>query len=64
LLQLPSSLFKDEQHAKSIFILQKKGEGISAPKQAMLANLPKFSDKNGMQSIMKQLDSWFLENKK
>ncbi|WP_191566983.1 class I SAM-dependent methyltransferase [Metabacillus idriensis] len=64
LLQLPSSLFKDKQHAKSIFILQKKGEGISAPKQAMLANLPKFSDKSGMQSIMKQLDSWFLENKK
>ncbi|MCM3596530.1 class I SAM-dependent methyltransferase [Metabacillus idriensis] len=63
LLQLPESLFKDKQHAKSIFILQKKGEGVSAPKQAMLAELPKFSDKAGMQSIMKQLDSWFAENK-
>ncbi|MGG4488719.1 class I SAM-dependent methyltransferase [Metabacillus idriensis] len=64
LLQLPESLFKDKQHAKSIFILQKKGEGAAAPKQAMLAELPKFSDKAGMQSIMKQLDSWFTENKK
>ncbi|MDR0138061.1 class I SAM-dependent methyltransferase [Metabacillus idriensis] len=64
LLQLPESLFKDKQHAKSIFILQKKGEGVAAPKQAMLAELPKFSDKAGMQSIMKQLDSWFAENKK
>jgi site-specific DNA-methyltransferase (adenine-specific) len=64
LLQLPESLFKDKQHAKSIFILQKKGEGVTAPKHAMLAELPKFSDKAGMQSIMKQLDSWFTENKK
>jgi site-specific DNA-methyltransferase (adenine-specific) len=64
LLQLPESLFKDKQHAKSIFILQKKGEGVTAPKHVMLAELPKFSDKTGMQSIMKQLDSWFTENKK
>ncbi|MGX1192586.1 class I SAM-dependent methyltransferase [Metabacillus sp. SLBN-84] len=63
LLKLPQTLFKDKQHEKSLFILQKKGEGVSAPKHAMLAELPSFSDKAGMQSIMKQLDGWFKENK-
>ncbi|GAE47513.1 adenine-specific methyltransferase [Mesobacillus boroniphilus JCM 21738] len=43
-LQLPASLFKSKQAAKSILILQKKGEEVIAPKQAILAELPKLSD--------------------
>ncbi|MTH52842.1 N-6 DNA methylase [Bacillus mangrovi] len=63
LLQLPLSMFQGEQHAKSIFILQKKGEGAEAPKQAMLADLPKFSNFEGMQSMMKQINQWFEQNR-
>ncbi|AZB44928.1 class I SAM-dependent methyltransferase [Bacillus sp. FJAT-42376] len=63
LLQLPLSMFQGEQHAKSIFILQKKGEGASAPKQAMLADLPKFSNFEGMQAMMKQINEWFDTNR-
>lgn len=63
LMQLPLSMFKSEQHAKSIFILQKKGEGAVMPKQALLAELPKFSSRPAMQSIMQQLDEWFTINK-
>lgn len=62
-IQLPLSLFKDEKHGKSILILQKKGENSIPPKQAMLAELPKFSNKEAMSSIMKQIDQWFRENK-
>lgn len=62
-IQLPSNLFKEEQHAKSILVLQKKGSEVSAPKHAMLVNLPKFSNKEAMQSIMKQIEEWFQVNK-
>jgi site-specific DNA-methyltransferase (adenine-specific) len=62
-IQLPLSLFKDEKHGKSILILQKKGENTTPPKQAILAELPKFSNKEAMNSIMKQIDQWFRENK-
>ncbi|MBD1380122.1 class I SAM-dependent methyltransferase [Metabacillus arenae] len=63
LFQLPVSLFKGEQHAKSIFILQKKSENISPPKQALLVNLPKFSNKQAMQSVIAQIDEWIIQNK-
>ncbi|PMC37037.1 SAM-dependent methyltransferase [Bacillus sp. UMB0899] len=62
-IKLPLSLFKDERHGKSILILQKKGPEAKAPKQAMLAELPKFSNVDAMNSIMKQIDQWFKENK-
>lgn len=62
-IKLPLSLFKDERHGKSILILQKKGPEAKAPKQAMLAELPKFSNIDAMNSIMKQIDQWFKENK-
>ncbi len=62
-IKLPLSLFKDERHGKSILVLQKKGPEAIAPKQAMLAELPKFSNVDAMNSMMKQMDQWFKENK-
>ncbi|MFD1019041.1 class I SAM-dependent methyltransferase [Thalassobacillus hwangdonensis] len=59
MLQLPESLFKDEKHAKSILILQKKGQGSKAPKEALLAKLPSFKNPNAMGDILTQLNSWF-----
>ncbi len=40
LLQLPLTMFKTKQAAKSIFILQKKGSGVAVPKQALLVKSP------------------------
>ncbi|MFC3883235.1 class I SAM-dependent methyltransferase [Bacillus songklensis] len=59
LIQLPLSLFKNENSAKSIFILQKKGEGVVPPKQALLVELPKFTNKEAMNQIMTEIDKWF-----
>ncbi|MFG6493858.1 class I SAM-dependent methyltransferase [Fictibacillus sp. UD] len=59
LLQLPESLFKSAVHAKSILLLQKNGEGAIKPKQAMLAQLPSFSNKNGLGNVMEQMNDWF-----
>lgn len=63
MIQLPLSLFKNEKAAKSIFIIQKKGPEVKAPKQALLANLPKFSNQTAMAGIVQQIDDWFKTEK-
>lgn len=63
LIQLPLSLFNNEKAAKSIFIIQKKGPEVKAPKKALLANLPKFSNQNAMAGIIQQIDEWFIQEK-
>lgn len=63
LLQLPVSMFKNEKNAKSIFVLQKKGPSVTMPKQALLVELPKFSNMKAMEDIMDQLDTWFATHK-
>lgn len=63
LLQLPLSMFKNEKAAKSIFILQKKGAHAKAPKQALLAQLPSFSNKQAMQAMVLKFEQWLKENR-
>lgn len=63
LLQLPLSLFKNEKAAKSIFILQKKGEDVKPPKQVLLANLPSLSKTNEVEKILQKITTWYKENK-
>lgn len=61
LLQLPKSMFKDEKHGKSIFIIRKKGDGIKGPTQALLAELPSFSNKQGLSEMISSINNWFDE---
>ncbi|OIK16905.1 hypothetical protein BIV60_01885 [Bacillus sp. MUM 116] len=63
LLQLPISMFKNKNTAKSILVLQKKGEGVQPPKQALLVNLPTLSNAAEMDKILLKMDKWFIENK-
>ncbi|KMK91465.1 N-6 DNA methylase [Rossellomorea marisflavi] len=63
-LQLPLSLFKNKQSAKSILILQKKGEGVEAPKEILLAQLPSLSNQRALQDILGKIDGWLTENKR
>ncbi|MHB0799630.1 class I SAM-dependent methyltransferase [Bacillus thuringiensis] len=63
LLQLPVSMFKNEKNAKSIFVLQKKGANVTMPKQALLVELPKFSNMKAVENIMDQLNTWFATHK-
>jgi len=60
-LQLPLSIFKNKNAAKSILIVQKKGEGIRAPKEALLVQLPSLSSAAEMKKILAQIDNWFRE---
>ncbi|WP_445489470.1 class I SAM-dependent methyltransferase [Niallia sp. 03133] len=63
ILQLPLSLFKNKQAAKSILVLQKKGETIKAPKQVLLAKVPNLSNIASMEKTLSQIDVWIKENK-
>lgn len=64
ILQLPETLFKNKQSAKSILILQKKGNNIVAPKQVLLAKVPSFSNMRAMEKVLSELDIWIQTNKK
>ncbi len=63
IIQLPLSLFKDEQAAKSLMILQKKMPGLKAPKEVLLASLPKLSNKDALNKMLAGMEKWFKENK-
>jgi len=58
LLKLPTSLFKSEQSAKSILILQKQHEDVKPPKQVLLAEMPKLSNAQAVQSMMTKIQQW------
>lgn len=63
LLHLPLNLFKNEQAAKSIFILQKKGEAVKPPKESLLVNLPSLSKADDVDRVLTKVSNWIKENK-
>lgn len=63
ILQLPLTLFKNKQAAKSILVVQKKGEGVEAPKQVLLANVPSLSNRTKMEKILADIEKWAKDNK-
>jgi site-specific DNA-methyltransferase (adenine-specific) len=62
-LQLPLSMFKNKNAAKSIFILQKKGEDVKPPKHALLADLPALTNAAAVDNIFRKIEDWINENK-
>ncbi|GAK02913.1 LOW QUALITY PROTEIN: adenine-specific methyltransferase [Geomicrobium sp. JCM 19037] len=61
MLQLPASMFKAEKHQKSIWMIQKKGPGVTAPSQALLAELPSFQRADALSDMMTRINDWFLK---
>jgi site-specific DNA-methyltransferase (adenine-specific) len=59
LIQLPESMFKNKNAAKSILILQKKGENVQPPKQALLVKLPSLSSAAITEKMLGKMDEWF-----
>lgn len=62
LMRLPESAFKNKEQVKSIFILQKKKEGMKLLKQPLLVQLPSLGDALKMENVLGQIDEWFMEN--
>ncbi|MGG0719788.1 class I SAM-dependent methyltransferase [Robertmurraya massiliosenegalensis] len=63
ILQLPLTMFRHENAAKSVLILQKKGEEVKAPKQVLLVNLPSLSNGHQVEKTLQKIDQWIKENK-
>lgn len=63
-IQLPLSVFKNKNAAKSILILQKKSKDVKAPEQVLLADLPSLTNKKAMEGMIAKIESWFLEKKR
>lgn len=62
-MELPDTLFKNSAHAKGILVLQKKKEGLKAPKEVLLARVPNMSNPTTMSKFFSQVSNWFKENK-
>ncbi|TWT26382.1 class I SAM-dependent methyltransferase [Planomicrobium sp. CPCC 101110] len=62
-MELPDTLFKNSAHAKGILILQKKKDGVKAPKEVLLARVPSMSKPESMAKFFSQVSGWFKENK-
>ncbi|MFC4022523.1 class I SAM-dependent methyltransferase [Oceanobacillus longus] len=58
-IRLPETAFKSEKNAKSILILQKKGQHTSTPKQPLLVQMPSFKNSNAMADILGKMNAWF-----
>ncbi|MDY4021760.1 class I SAM-dependent methyltransferase [Staphylococcus borealis] len=61
-LNLPKTLFKNENARKSILILQKKKVNETKPVEVLLANIPDFKNPNQFQGFISELNSWMAEN--
>ncbi|WP_214858150.1 class I SAM-dependent methyltransferase [Exiguobacterium sp. s191] len=58
ILQLPLTMFKQEQAAKSYLVVRNHLAGMKMPKQALLAELPSFTDTRAFGGMVKQIDEW------
>lgn len=61
-LNLPKTLFKNENARKSILILQKKKSNETKPVEVLLANIPGFKNPNQFQGFIGELNTWMKDN--
>ncbi|OFQ10424.1 adenine methyltransferase [Staphylococcus sp. HMSC072E01] len=61
-LNLPKTLFKNENARKSILILQKKKANETKPVEVLLANIPDFKNPNQFHGFINKLNEWMDAN--
>ncbi len=59
MINLPANISKN--YLKSIVIFQKSGDRIIKPKQFLLVELPDFTAKDEMNTVINQMNNWFKE---
>jgi site-specific DNA-methyltransferase (adenine-specific) len=59
LVHLPESMFTTG--SKSILLLKKSGEGSKKPTRALMADIPSFDDKAGLEASIHKINQWFKE---
>lgn len=63
LLQLPTTLFKQDELGKSIFIVQKNGEQVQPVGEVLVAQLPNFNDPHQFNKMLTRIENWIKLNK-
>ncbi|MGE7918576.1 class I SAM-dependent methyltransferase [Viridibacillus sp. NPDC093762] len=62
-IQLPSSLFSNKAHSKSLFILQKKSADGKPVKEVLLAKVPSMTNKQALEMFFTKVQIWKKEQK-
>lgn len=57
-IQLPDGMFSSKAHEKCIVILQKKSEQLIAPKEVLLAKLPRLSNRQALALFFEKVQLW------
>ena len=63
LLQLPTTLFKQDELGKSLFIVQKNGEQVKPVNEVLIAQLPNFNDPHQFNKMLTRIENWIKLNK-
>lgn len=63
LLQLPTTLFKQDELGKSLFIIQKNGEQVKPVGEVLVAQLPNFNDPHQFNKMLTRIENWIKLNK-
>ncbi|MCD8508680.1 MAG: class I SAM-dependent methyltransferase [Bacillus sp. (in: Bacteria)] len=61
LMELPKTLFKTSSMRKSILIVRKKKEEMQNPRQALMVELPSFSNETALRDMTQKISNWFDE---
>lgn len=61
IIQLPSTLFQNKTHEKSILILQKPFLEEKSSPDVLLAQVPDMKDKQAMARFLQEIDTWAAE---
>lgn len=63
LFQLPPILFKDQQLAKSILVVERRTDEKVFDKEVLLAPVPDMTDEGAMRRFFQRVNRWFEEKK-
>lgn len=61
-IQLPQGIFANEESRKSVFVIQKKGNGTKQVGEVLFINAPDFKNLDAMRSFLGEITKWKKDN--
>lgn len=61
-IQLPREIFANEDSRKSVFVVQKKGNGAAQIGEVLMSNAPDFKDFDAMKTFLGEISEWKKSN--
>ena len=62
IIQLPREIFANEDSRKSVFVVQKKGNGAAQIGEVLMSNAPDFKDFDAMKTFLGEISEWKKSN--